>query len=634
MLRDLPGDQLAAFLDMFGTEQPEATEHLLVAAGSEARLSDAMSDWLATEKMMKYVLGLVDRAANEKDSSSRLSTLRVLAGAGFNMSNAGVSVKIIEMVRSILPKDELTAATAEQIEKVCNLIDVVQTKEQWQEQVAIQLLFDLFSLDNGQWGTELQGKLERTWLKGVRGGEGVEDHVNVLTKQQLMTGIPVQERSVAKCVLILKQLKQEEQDTYILAFMPALTELKPLSLEASYLTVLTQDQFHTVSPLPDTFTQDSGLPDLSRPHAAVFLTRLLLHKLGLSSPSLEEETCSTVMDSERRGLGVQFVPHLAELVLCLSYISSLSSRSDCPESVSSLWSVLSSTATVLVSHLDSSTCSKLQHLIRGNSLNQGGLWSRGLAWLVRLQYWTSEWEVKLTSMLPRVDTWTDGELATGATVIGLSSELGTGGGMISQTLTVEAARLISLGGLGGFSQSPGLVWMVSRCLKLATVAQVSELTLEVSSVLDCLPAWRAEHEARLLYSRDLSTAAWDDVSTVTAVSSLLAVAVDRSPAALSPALWDLASCSLVSWAASLEETGEMLLQQPGSALFTVGVARLAASLGRVLGPRGHHPALSPPPAGLEEEEETLPPRLREEWAEFFSEGVFSALLRVYEKLKG
>merc|ERR1719430_1129258 len=101
--------------------------------------------------------------------------------------------------------------------------------------------------------------------------------------------------------------------------------------------------------------------------------------------------------------------------------------------------------------------------------------------------------------------------------------------MLIQTMNVEAARLTSLGGLGCSPNSADLLWLVSYCLGLTTKSQVTDVMPAVTSILDSLPAWRAEHESRLHYNKDLSSALWSEANSVTAVSILLARVVAKSP---------------------------------------------------------------------------------------------------------
>jgi hypothetical protein len=484
----------------------------------------------------------------------------------------------------------------------------------WRGPAAAPLLLSLYTRDDGSVRPELQAQLEAAWLRGL--GGGLEHQLAALAREEQAGEGRSQERLLAKCVLALGRLGEREQDAFILALVP---EAAPSSLEQGWGPVVAQEQYSTTEPShPATSTS------LARPRAALLLARLLLHRLQLPG-----------QEGERSGPGVlgdqdQFDPLLAEAAVCLAHTRGLPAAGE----VAVLVTDLEAAAGGLVSQLECGAMSRLQRLLRGQALaGEAGPWAAALAWALRLQHRWQGGELQLAALLPRVDNWRDGELGTAAALLRLASSLGQEGGMVAQTLGVEAARLVSLGGPGHPAAAPS-AWLVARCLRLASPAQAQDLQPEVAAVLGTLPAWRATQEDHLLYSRHLAGVGWPEASVVATVADLLASAVACCPGALTPALWDLASCSLVSWAASLDETGPALLQEPGPATLAAAVARLGAALGRRLGPPSHRPALGPPPPGPEGGEEDLPPRLREEWAEFFSDGVFSALLRAFVSLAG
>ena len=118
--------------------------------------------------------------------------------------------------------------------------------------------------------------------------------------------------------------------------------------------------------------------------------------------------------------------------------------------------------------------------------------------------------------------------------------------MVMQCLGVETARIVSMGGLIN-PMSIGPTWLVSKCMRFSKEEFMVE---EVKAVLDTLPAWRADNEDCLLYNCSLETTTWEQALPVATVANLLTSAINLCPTALSPALWDLASCSLVSWAAN------------------------------------------------------------------------------------
>ena len=606
--RALPTIPLADLLARVIREEPAAAEHLLAAAGREARASAGVAAWLAGEAMAELALGLVGEAAEGGEAA--LATLAALKTAGFRVrEEEGMFGTILATLAALLP---------DQVARVCGLVEVLEVGQLWRREEATPLLLSLFTLDTGV-EVGLRQRLEAAWLRGV-GGE-LEVKVGEMVRREVGEE-EGEERRLAKCVLVLDHLEEETRDTFLLSTVVGREERGELSGVGAL--VLTQRR-HLSSPPPSSAL---AAPGLARPRAALHLAHLLLHRLALSATAPPDAV--TVADGERSGLAESYTEHLAEVVVCAAYLSTLALTH--PEPVPSLAGRLEAAASVLVSHLDRETSRRLVGRVRGASLGEGGVWAAGLAWLVGLQYRTSEWEVGLAGLLPRVDVWTDGELDTAAELLTLATDLGIGGQMVAQTLTVEAARVVSLGGLAS-PLAAGPAWLVARCLTLTPAGERAGVVEEVAALLATLPSWRAVQEDALLYSRALGGVSWAEARAVATAATLLATAVTYCPAALSPALWDLASCSLVSWAASLEETGEVLVQEAAAAMVAVAVARLGAALGATLGPRGHHPALGPAPAAPKGED-SLPPRLREEWEEFFSEGVFSSLLRTMVALAG
>ena len=623
--RSLPEASLASLLASLTFVQPEATAPLLEAAGREARSSQGVAMWLQSGKVVEQALKLVDRSlkGGKEEAARSLATLKAFKDAGLAFTEDGHRQRLVASLLACLPQQ----APPQQLEAVCNVLQAVEAPGLWASPCCQPLLLQLYSLDCGVLHPQLERKVEQCWVRGV--GPGLEDRVAQVVRKQLEEGRGDEvtggtDRLLAKCVLVVQHLEEQAQDSFLLATVPATESLAPLGQEARHRVVVTQEQYSTSCPLAASFPAPTSC--LARPRASQFMLRLLHHRLALPLPG-EDPDLATVPDTARHTLGEEYTPLLAEALLATVATQELAARVACPEVLASLASSLATTTTSLLAHLSKESSLRLQHRLRTSSLSEGGLWSAALALLLRVQYRSSEWEVGLASLLPRPHQWGEGELATAGTVLALAQELATSGGLISSTLCTEVARLVSLGGLG--QATAPLAWLVGHCLALASPAQARDSEQELASALASLPAWRQGQEEELLYSRDLASASWQECAAVAAVAHLLAKVVERCPAALSPELWDLASCSLVSWAASLEETGPALLLLPGPATLCVAVARLGATLGARLGPPGHHSALSPP---AQQEEHELPPKLREEWAEFFSESVFSSLLRVHVSL--
>jgi len=600
--RLLPAPDLAAILSKVTDTIPKATQLLLNTVGKEAQNNAGVSLWLSSENMQAYVLLLLQSVTEPQREEDAFASLAALKTAGFQLIDSNTLwQQLVDTLTTFMPED---------LTRACRLLDVVEASlDLWKGESAASLLLSLYKATPEDAGPELQ--LQKTWLKGV--GGGLEAKVAALVRGQLAEEEEEQERLLAKCLLILDRLEEGSKDGFLLATMPAQEERVQFGGRSAEL--LCHRNFSTSA--PSTSQLDS--PQLGRPWGALFFCRLLLHRLGLALP-VEEVNNSTASE---RSLEPIFLEQMGEVMLCIGYLTSLAGNSSCPAPVNPLLSSLSLAVSTLLSNLDKESCSQVQHLLRGNALREGGLWATGLAWLL------DEIGTNVEPLMPRVDTWTDGELDTAAELLTLAVKQGKGEAMVMQCLGVETARIVSMGGFIN-PLAIGPTWLVSHCIEFSKEEFMAE---EVRAVLDTLPAWRADNEDGLLFNCSLEATTWEQALPVATVAKLLTSAVNFCPSALSPALWDLASCSLVSWAASLEETGAFLTQSPAASLVAVAVARLGAALGTLLGPVGHHPALAPKPSIIYAgEEEALPPRLREEWAEFFSESVFSSILQTFVSL--
>ena len=597
--RQLQPPALAATLSKVTDSIPEATQLILTTVGKEAKNNAGVNLWLSSENMQEYVLQLLHAIRDPEYEDECLASLAALKTAGFQFNSGTLWQQLVASLTSLIPQD---------MTKVCKLLDVVEASaDLWKGEIAAPLLLSLYKYSSEDAGLELQ--LQKTCLKGV--GGGLEVKVAELVKGRLPEEEEEHERLLAKCLLILDGLEEQAKDGFLLAILPR--QENEVQFGGRSAELLSHRNFCTSAPS----TSQLGPPQLQRPWGALFFCRLLLHRLGLAVT--DEEVGTT---SSERSLEPIFLDQMGEMVLCIGYLTSLAGSPYCPASVTSLLSPLSLAVSSLLSGLDRESCSRVQHLMRGNALREGGLWAAGLAWLLE------KMGANVEPLLPRVDTWTVGELDTAAALLSLAVKQGKGEAMVMQCLGVETARIVSMGGFIN-PMAIGSTWLVCRCIEFSKEEFMVE---EVRAVLETLPAWRADNEDGLLYNCSLVGTSWEQALPVATVAKLLTSAINFCPSAISPALWDLASCSLVSWAASLEETGALLTQSPAASLMAVTVGKLGAALGAILGPIGHHPALSPSTVNTKAGDEELPPRLREEWAEFFSEGVFSSILQTFVSL--
>ena len=381
----------------------------------------------------------------------------------------------------------------------------------------------------------------------------------------------------------------EDKVTLLVSLVPDWSALPALPTGPSYREAVSLAVWASGPPEPTSPTS------LARPRAAGVLLALL-QQCPLHGPQTQTGHVTS-----------QLVELLSEAVGCHAYLARLGE-----EALPGLAGLAD-----LLACLTEDAVQGVVRLVRGRSLAVGGVWAAGLTWLLA----SLPARPSLESLLPRPDCWTDGELATAGALLGA----GAGPGPLA---AVEAGRLAARGGLAG-PGAPARLWLISRCLSLGEEEAEGALSGgQLESLLAGLLAYRAEYEDQLLYCTDLAGAEWEQAGRVAALADCLAVVVWRLPAQLSPELWDLACCSLVSWTASLADTGlETISASQPAALLAGAVCRLAARLGAALGPVGSHPALSPPPPPGPPP--PLPDKLREEWSEFFCEGVQHALVPLF-----
>eukprot|EP00092_Neocalanus_flemingeri_P024263 GFUD01026312.1.p1 GENE.GFUD01026312.1~~GFUD01026312.1.p1 ORF type:complete len:1657 (-),score=379.47 GFUD01026312.1:31-5001(-) len=612
-------------------------QHILTAAGPSARTSETVKVWLANSEMVSLVIKLIveildNLAEGKNENTVNRNTIKSIFGAGMNFS-AGNLENIVRLIINGLEKGD-SGDIPKYLDFVCELLILVDVKPIWNCGIGADLVLNLFTMDDGSWSTTIQKKMESVWMKCVR-QVGLEsllvirmvDSVRKML-QENMTG-NVFYRCISKCENLLNIAGDQKSGCrFILSLMPEWDQLEIFSNQALYQQVFTQSLWLSQPIFPVVMDEAEKMPSLARPRVSLFLCNLLATYLGFSKLELacEDSDGDTIPDCDRNELEEEMVMHLVQVVASTCYLENIKESSAFNEAEIEVKNGLERKSRQLVSRLDKETCRVLQHKLRGLSLSEGGLWSDALAWLVRLQYKSSEWDLRLPSLLPRVDSWSDGELATAVQVLQIAKDVNSGCGMVTQTATVESGRMMSLGGLISAGSEP-LLWLVTRCVVLASNSQLDTLKDEVAAVLDTLLVFRADSEERLLYSRNICDISWAEANTVACVANFLACVVTRCPDVLSAELWDLASCSLVSWCSSLEESQTSILTRPAVMLVAVAVCRLAFTMGELLGPLGHHPALAPPPQSSKDW--TLPHKLREEWAEFFSEGVFSVLLPVF-----
>ncbi len=162
--------------------------------------------------------------------------------------------------------------------------------------------------------------------------------------------------------------------------------------------------------------------------------------------------------------------------------------------------------------------------------------------------------------------------------------------------------------------------------------------------IDCLirhvQMWQKEYNEDFLFSTDLKTTVGTETAwTVVEIIRLLAVAVELHPHHLIQSSWDFILCSMSSWCSSLSDSWDLedigaskatakFSSQNISPLllsFSIALCRLVKSCASIIGQMEQNPLSS-------ETSFSLPPNLKSEWNDIFSEVAFGVIERLFYRL--
>ena len=77
---------------------------------------------------------------------------------------------------------------------------------------------------------------------------------------------------------------------------------------------------------------------------------------------------------------------------------------------------------------------------------------------------SSEWDPRLASLLPHPYTWADTEVTHVCSLLHLEAELGLGSDLLTSTMELVTASLVSLGADSWDLTSDSLLWLLGHCL--------------------------------------------------------------------------------------------------------------------------------------------------------------------------
>jgi len=671
--------------------RPELVQQILLAAGPRAHQLPVIQSWLTSQPMQDELLiyARIITGSMLEDKTKALTTATkppdiwavlasvlgsgVIMPEGFRQQLLGVFRTGLEVAMTAVHD----ASLVQQLEFVCDLLLLLMKGEG--DCPGQEIVYILFTLDTLVWSKpELQNKLNKSWLMGVNMikygdvHEKMAEYIRVKLVEELDVDSVQSLAKMAADLLASVQCKEEEGGNkwsnnvieLLLKMIPKEEGWTGLDLDnrALYRSYLTMEHASCISPLPEVL-EDGGLDAkmLKQPMTALFLVSTIQM---FSLPKSGDKSIEKVLDKmslteeEKMEFPCEVLSKLNHVILAVAYSQELISYIG--EDLNS--SLIAKTTSILQIMCKNNLDVLLSSMI-SESNAKGGIWSLALAWFYTYTYSISpqhteviiipslkaaldrQTEQQLENVYPGGDAWIDSTLNT-ATVIIEQAAIKDQSQFLNNQLFIEIGRFLSVGvsGPGGLAS----LHLINKCLQ---VKVNEDWTDELLAVLESIAVWRKQEEDQLLYGKDLSLVTWSRASTVAAVVNFFAILVEKLPSVLTETTWDMVTCSLVSWCSSLEESKEGLNTSPSAVLVAVAVGNLVRVTSQVMADSvKDRPALTPimtekkienetlqrvsvsPPAVEKErkfEEAKLPPNLREEWKEFFCQGVFNVLVPVF-----
>lgn len=251
------------------------------------------------------------------------------------------------------------------------------------------------------------------------------------------------------------------------------------------------------------------------------------------------------------------------------------------------------------------------------------------AWCVTLTqvltHWLEPQEVNATRLLQGLDSDALGYTATKQVLLSLLPQ-----SQLQELMEEESACLSSLAE-EPFSAPPCLSILSSILSLLPSDAPGVAETL--SSVFSVFFHWREKADGVFLFAEDLHGVAWEDLAVTCAVVRCVSVAVSHHAGQLTAAEWDLVLCCLSSWVQSLQESLQSIQEETVAGTFTYFVCSCVKAVADLMmnleglqrsddGAGGNTQAFSSTLS-------SCPPKLYEDWLEFFAPPLFNSLINIF-----
>ena len=504
------------------------------------------------------------------------------------------------------------------VSKVCKQLTQIKGAKIWSHGTGAEVALQLFKV---HFGEDRTFEKEEVWLCGCLNSDTdsdlwreMMDHINCLLELDnlcmsdlnILTRVCLQlfgNRSLSEFVKLLKHHPVNANQALIEDILDQRTwissncELESVILDAEFVSQV----------------------NLSAVRVNFLLCKMIIENYfpAGDDDNKEPETLNdTVPESVRVDVDKEVIQFIIQILNSYSFLTKVTERDQSHVNGISLQEELHKCLRSVVTRLSKTSYIVLREKVLEASLEDGGLASVSLCWLVRSVFTTSEWDPRLASLLPLRYSWSGPEVTHTASVLHLASELGPGDTELLASITdLVTASLVSLGDTWSMT-SDSLLWLLAQCLSLTPGGQMEAVTEHLTSVMIIIQAATADTKDQLLYNRSLAGISWGEAARVASLARFLAVTISSVPCVMTPELWDLACCSLVSWASSIEESLPGVTTSAPASLVTSAVCQLASAVGQATSASS----------------DSVPQKLRYEWDEFFSEGVYSVLVPAFVSL--
>ncbi|KAK3872906.1 hypothetical protein Pcinc_022045 [Petrolisthes cinctipes] len=278
-----------------------------------------------------------------------------------------------------------------------------------------------------------------------------------------------------------------------------------------------------------------------------------------------------------------------------------------------------------------------------------------VAWCVTLTKvlsgWMSSEDVNASRLLESLDTTTLGYAATKQSLVRYLP-------VVAQynILEEEVAIITSLVE-DPFSAAPS----VSVATAVLAVLRPDQTATHVGLLFSVLAQWRESADNVFMFATDIKGMAWEDISLTCTLVRLLTILVKRHWRHFEPSHWDLLLCSLSSWLQSISDSKETIHKETVACAFTCAVSKCVGCVGEVIEgfttststsastttPTSTSTSTTTPtstststttttstPVSLPTlpvipRDTSLPPGLKEDWTEFFSQPIYNTLITLF-----